>query len=873
MKTFSPFFKTAVTLSLVVQSIVLPCSEAAHLVTGLSSSQANSLVAKPQSVTLESDKPGQLLTITQGDQPLGADVTLAPAGAFDADLLEFKERTLSAKPGLKLAADERRTIKLKTPDGRETNEISVTVKTNLKPFTVKVDGQEGALQPQTTVTLSAGEKRTLTVEAKLTDGSALPNSDKLKLAAEDGSTGALDLQGLTITAKDVSRDTDVAVKLLLGDQKISLFKFKVHVLAIATTIDFAPRPSPQIFEGSDSPPFQVIMRRNGTPLSFTQGREVKATSNNNKLQIIQDGDRFTMRGLLWPKPPDGTQAPSSDPATVTFKLVQSGVTQTSAAQELVNVQLIKREGFISFVPPIVEPLLPNGKVTTMAQVRERDGRVNPALVHFDFNNRSDEKWATLATEGNQLTVYWRNPSPSEQETRDGNGNIVQLQRPSQIEITATALINNQPLVSTLSIRLEQVTDFVPLKVKLNVMDEKMAGNLYGSVTAKENYVLTLRLFNNLKEDKSKQTLGASLLAYCASVEIAVGLEKRFNPKLKSALPLVLTKDEADLLAKKRNAAINTSADTQVTADLGRLENLKQRATTAVNKLREAEAAAEEKTRLVELLRYELLAGLDSVKTGDLKAAERDAMEQRVKADLAHKELTAIKTELLRLADSRAAVYQLLAEMTDPDVPVDDGKWHPLRLDDLHRIAETFEAVPLPSRQILAQSRDNNEPPCVGVITYRPYTFEMMVNTVDRRDERSARAIVFKVLSGFGTAASLATAIPSLKSAGGVATDSGLANFQLFLDKYTNLLLPAAERLFPSLKETHRQNIVAQAMKPIEEIPFGSDITRVLFIPKKEIHGLVRGHDVRISEICPYYFSIEVAVVQKGGVVQKGAATP
>jgi hypothetical protein len=236
-----------------------------------------------------------------------------------------------------------------------------------------------------------------------------------------------------------------------------------------------------------------------------------------------------------------------------------------------------------------------------------------------------------------------------------------------------------------------------------------------------------------------------------------------------------------------------------------------------------------------------------------------------------KELTAIKTEILRLSESGSAIHQLLAEMSDPDIPMDDGKWHPVRRDDLRRIADTFEAVPLPSQQLLAQSRDNNEPPCVGVITYRPYTFEMMVNTVDRRDERSTRSIIFKILSGFGTAASLATTIPGVKS--GVEADSGLANFQLFLDKYTNLLLPAAERLFPSMKETHRQNIVAQAMKPIEEIPFGSDITRVLFIPKKEIHGLVRGHDIRISEICPFYFSIEVAVVQKGGVVQKGAATP
>ena len=221
-----------------------------------------------------------------------------------------------------------------------------------------------------------------------------------------------------------------------------------------------------------------------------------------------------------------------------------------------------------------------------------------------------------------------------------------------------------------------------------------------------------------------------------------------------------------------------------------------------------------------------------------------------------------------MGDSRADLYKLLAEMTDPDIPVDDDKWRPVRRNDLRRIANTYEDKSRPSRKLMLPDQDGDEPICIGVITYRPYTFEMVVNTVDRRDERSPRAIVFKILSGFGTAASVATAIPGLTDANNAS--SGLSNFQIFLDKFPNLLIPAAEKLFPNLKETHRQNIVSQAMKPIEEIPFGSDITRILFVPKKEMHGLVPGHDVRISDVCPFYFNIEVAVVQKGGFVQQGS---
>lgn len=65
------------------------------------------------------------------------------------------------------------------------------------------------------------------------------------------------------------------------------------------------------------------------------------------------------------------------------------------------------------------------------------------------------------------------------------------------------------------------------------------------------------------------------------------------------------------------------------------------------------------------------------------------------------------------------------------------------------------------------------------------------------------------------------------------------------------------------------------MKEIEEIPFGSDITRVIFIPKKPMRGIIKGHETRISEVCPHYFKIEVAIIRKGagGVVEQGSIAP
>ena len=132
---------------------------------------------------------------------------------------------------------------------------------------------------------------------------------------------------------------------------------------------------------------------------------------------------------------------------------------------------------------------------------------------------------------------------------------------------------------------------------------------------------------------------------------------------------------------------------------------------------------------------------------------------------------------------------------------------------------------------------------------------MIVNSSDPRYERSRRARTFNVLNGIGTLASFITSI---------AVPGPSSDIPIALEKYSNLFIPGLQKLLPDLRNTQRQNIVSMSMKPIEEIPFGSDITRVLFFPKGAFRGVLSDHETRISEICPYLFEIEVAILDKGG---------
>lgn len=147
------------------------------------------------------------------------------------------------------------------------------------------------------------------------------------------------------------------------------------------------------------------------------------------------------------------------------------------------------------------------------------------------------------------------------------------------------------------------------------------------------------------------------------------------------------------------------------------------------------------------------------------------------------------------------------------------------------------------------------------VPYRPLTFDMVLNTQERRDSRSTRSRIFLMLNGFSTLSSVVTSI---------AVPGSSSDIPLGLDKFRNLLIPGMEKLFPSLNEVQRQNITSMVMRPLEEVPYGSDITRLLFFPKRAIEGVMinrpdggaRKTQLKISAISSSDACAEVGIIQK-----------
>lgn len=195
----------------------------------------------------------------------------------------------------------------------------------------------------------------------------------------------------------------------------------------------------------------------------------------------------------------------------------------------------------------------------------------------------------------------------------------------------------------------------------------------------------------------------------------------------------------------------------------------------------------------------------------------------------------------------------------PDCNGKEGQWIPVTAEMIGTYFFDGFSLNPPISQTEVMSLNGSFPPCapkapLGFVgLYRPYSFDTVAVTHERRDERSIRSQVLRALNGAISFTSFVTAI---------AVPGPGSDLPLGLDKSNNLLIPSFEKLFPSMKEVQRQNILTMVMRNLEEVPFGGNIERKLFFPKGALEGIWPGHRVRISAVSTWDACAEVAIVKK-----------
>lgn len=673
-------------------------------------------------------------------------------------------------------------------------------------------------------------------------------------------------------------------------------------------------PNGETYKLSERPDIQIVSLPKGQGLvsysidkdtvTLTAQAVTTSKTTSQTQQVSADHFRTTIDTIA-------NTPTSGAPQTATFRFKTPYGVGGETTSEPLTVSVTEKFGYITFEPPPRGFLLPGGTFTTTAIVRRKTGEIIYGQgVEYSLENETDNsKWVTLAPEGNKVNVYWAEPADPAQG-RD---------RPAQVRINVTAHpVGGGVITGKIFVRMGEVTKFAPLKVKVNVMDQRTANDLYGEVMSDEYYVLTVRLFNNLRDQETNELTGASILAYSSSIEMAVGMEKKFDNDSDTDFPNVIGKDAARRISQRRNAAAEKTAEEQAKADILAAESahqalldatatqhdeeqkvghqkelafrkvkdaedkrdaawrLNRRAEAAhadADRLREQAALRRNRaTELAQMLRRaretRTSAGDDPDLLSAARRAESEAAEAERKADTAVRQEVAAdkaahtaqrdweqaadearvavraanaqvdtvgraydnaaraRASIARANELRTPVSQALAMKSDPDTAYDDGRWHAVTPGDFVRITKPTEekdfrqglyTEKIPESVLTnlngheepaaVKGKSGNdgepadrapvreaEPVCNSVTTYRPFTFEMMVNTVDRRDGRSRRTLAFKILEGLGTAASFVTAI---------AVPPPGNDLPLGLEKYRNLFIPGADRLFPSLKEQQR----------------------------------------------------------------------
>ena len=145
--------------------------------------------------------------------------------------------------------------------------------------------------------------------------------------------------------------------------------------------------------------------------------------------------------------------------------------------------------------------------------------------------------------------------------------------------------------------------------------------------------------------------------------------------------------------------------------------------------------------------------------------------------------------------------------------------------------------------------------------YRPYGYQVVIDSAFIRFDRQKQGEPYTIFSA------MATVVSFLNGADVALRGSTTTNV---LDKFSNLLMPGLQKLFHMHDDEHVSNLTKHIMKPIEEIPFGSSVSKLLIFPKRPFKGIVRGHWTRISAINPDYATVDVALIKAKQKVGTGS---
>ena len=450
--------------------------------------------------------------------------------------------------------------------------------------------------------------------------------------------------------------------------------------------------------------------------------------------------------------------------------------------------------------------LDSGKLLINAQVFNDDGKpANPQPVISWSIPDTDKRYVSVPTSGGSIQI----------------GALAVPSDPDK-SIVLTASIPGAdlqpPIQESVAIFVRgkrNVVDFKPVSVRIDMLDQRTASDLFGKVASKEYHIAKIRIVNDMPSNVGGGA-SSSIIFFSDALEVRVALEKQ--------------------IVKRRSGgtkgwnAINLD-------DVYYINNWDKCSAT---------------TDRISLEGVQTSTGYEACEIAYNKAV--------INCDISKaesKESSDLKNSRHALCVENAKGQKLICRQRISEF-VSKGACDDDDFDCLNRVQFCRENAGINQDNQTTFSSDSSSIRNGQWIPFRPFVYQVIANTHDRRDERSVRSRIFLGANILGAGTSFITSFLALGNSSDVP---------LFLDKYQNLALPSFEKLFPSMREVQRQNIISEILPPLVEVPFGSDVSKYVFFPKKPIEGVLPNHVVRITSISAYNIKVKVGVVQKGNVTQ------
>lgn len=518
------------------------------------------------------------------------------------------------------------------------------------------------------------------------------------------------------------------------------------------------------------------------------------------------------------------------------------------------------------------------------------------------NNRIDPAEARIeVTSSPNLTV-----SPDTVTGRKDRFIVTALAADAKASVTFSAKLSDaeDEVTRTVEFKIVTVSDFVPVVVDLDMMDEQTAKLTFGGAVASQYYVMSVRVLNNVRAFENGSRAD-SILVYGQSFDTGVefGYKERKSDKTFKAVTiddvlrdftLANANGENGIPQRFQSQTIpltgNHQASVRKASDLVLVvgEHLRFKIdslpTDAKTKWSMATQTDESRATITE----------DGQLTGRSPGPVNVCVEITDKKPPVKLTLTVLVLpadgELIQLGATgptiniaTESVYRVVppsdTKLDDYEFVVPSGSTTFDKLSGLVRVLNPGRVVitgtpkdgakkglPVVSAILIAHSRDVNGdlPPSVfegasglkqvrARLRYRPISQEIMLLSQDQRAFHSSENLLGRLLGGASQALGFFIGRGDIDSRGTVGAFLSLA--------------PGLGTLFfPDQSPANRNAILTQSMKALEEVPFGGELRRVVFFPKGEISGILKDRKVRITAVDTSRYRIAVGIVQKLGTV-------